>query len=118
TSRTDGSGVFGYAYDDLNDVTSVTTTYTGLPAKVVSYAFNPDGSRSSMSTPAGSFGYSYDAVGRLASIGNPYGESTSWTYLTNGWLWKQTLANGANTTNTFNALGFPTDLINKTASGA
>jgi RHS repeat-associated protein len=71
-----------------------------------------------MSTPAGNFGYSYDGAGRPSSMGNPYGESTTWMYLANGWLWKQALANGATTVYTYNAKGLPTDVLNSDGGGS
>ncbi|MGI8551027.1 MAG: RHS repeat-associated core domain-containing protein, partial [Dehalococcoidia bacterium] len=109
---TDGTGSQSTAYDDLDEPLSVTTTYTGLAAKMISYGYFPDGSRASMGTPAGSFGYGYDLGSRMTTLMNPTSESSSWGYLNNGWLNTQQLGNGALTTYTENARGFTTALQN------
>lgn len=49
----DGSGSHSQAFDDGNLTTSVTTTYTGLPAQTIGYAYYPNASHQSMTTPAG-----------------------------------------------------------------
>ncbi len=100
-------------YDEL---LSATTTYTGLSAKTMSYAYYPNGSRQTMTTPAGTFSYSYDAAGRPASMTNPFSETTGWTYQNNNWLSTQTLANGAVAIYTHNALGQVTELLNQISS--
>jgi RHS repeat-associated protein len=117
SSRADGTGVEGYAFDDLDETTSVTTTYTGLPARTLAYAFYADGSRQSMSTPAGNFTYLYDAAQRLVSLTNPYAETSSWTYRDNDWLLTQTLANQVTSTYTTNAWGSLTDLTTRNSGG-
>ena len=91
----DGTGSQNYAYDDEDNPLSVTTTYTGLPAKAVTYGYWPNGSRQSMTSPvsATSYGYTYDAVGRMTGMTNPYGQAAAWDYLDNGWLFHQTLSN-------------------------
>jgi RHS repeat-associated protein len=116
-SMTDSTGSHGYVFGDLGELKSVSTTYTGLPAQTISYTYNPDGSRHTMATPAGTFTYGYDGGGRASSLTNPYGETTGWTYYVNDWLNTQTLANGAETTHTFNALGQLSGLLNKTGGG-
>jgi RHS repeat-associated protein len=118
SAASDGTGTHSWLYDDLDAVTSATTTYTGLPARTISYGFYADGSRQSMSTPAGSFSYLYDGAQRMVSLTNPFAEVSGWSYLDNDWLWTQTLGNGAYSTNTFNALGQLTALENRTAGGA
>lgn len=77
---------------------SATTTYAGLPAQTISYAYHPDGKRQSMTTPAGTFTYGYDAAGRVTSLTNPSAETSGWTYLDNNWPLTQQLGNGATTT--------------------
>jgi RHS repeat-associated protein len=116
TNRTDGTGSQDYTYDDLNQLLSVTTTYNGLSPQTISYSYYADGSRASMSTPAGTFSYAYDAAGRPASMTNPFSETTSWSYANNNWLLSQTMANSVVTTNTFNALGQATNIENKLGS--
>jgi RHS repeat-associated protein len=117
TGRTDITGTQTYAYGDLDEITSVTTTYTSLPAQTLSYAYFPDGSRSSMTTPVGTFAYTYDGKGRAATVANPYSETTTWTYLNNNWLSTQAMANGHTAVYTYNALGQLTDLLNRLGVG-
>jgi YD repeat-containing protein len=116
-SMTDATGSQSYSYNDLDMLTSRTTTYTGLPAQTISYAYYADGSRQTMTTPAGAFNYSYDAAARPSSLTNPYSETSSWTYFDNNSLHTQTVGNGANTTYSYNALGQLTELVNKTSGG-
>jgi RHS repeat-associated protein len=72
--RSDATGTEDYSYDDNDDVVRVTTTYTGLPPLTISYSYNPDGSRASMSTPAGTYTYTYDLSGRLTDIACPWSD--------------------------------------------
>lgn len=116
SSMTDGTGGHSYSYGNLDELLSTATTYTGLATKTISYAYYPDGTRQTMTTPAGSFNYSYDAAGRPVSMTNPFSETTSWTYQNNDWLSTQTLANGATATQTYNALGQVTRLLNQISS--
>jgi len=59
-SVTDATGTVTYTYDDNDLVMTVTTDYAGtVPSKTISYAYNPDGSRRSMDTPAGTYNYNY-----------------------------------------------------------
>lgn len=111
SGMTDGTGSQRYSYGNLDEVLSATATYSGLSAKTISYAYYPNGSRESMTTPSGTFDYS--AVGRPASITNPFSETTSWTYQNNNWLATQTLANGATANYSYNPLGQVTRLLNK-----
>jgi RHS repeat-associated protein len=110
---TDSTGSHAYTYGHLDELLSVTTTYTGLPAQTVSYTYYPDGSRQEMATPAGAFTYSYDGAGRMTGMTNPHGEATAWAYLDNGWLRTQLLSNGALATYTYNAGGQLTRLLNQ-----
>lgn len=78
TSMSDATGSHGYSYDDLDALTSETTTYTGISGKTLNYGYYNDGSRSSMTGAAGSFAYYYDGAGRMTSVVNPYSETSSW----------------------------------------
>lgn len=104
TSVTDGTGVETTAYDDLDETTSTTTTYTGLPAQTLAYTFFPDGSRHTMTNPAGTWTYAYDGVGRYTSMSSPVGTSYA-AYLDNGWQSQRTLPNGRVTNYGHNAVG-------------
>jgi RHS repeat-associated protein len=114
----DGTGSHSYTYDDLDNLLSDTTSFTGgASGQGISYTFYPNGSEEAMTTPAGTSNYSYDNDGRPSSLTNPFSETSSWTYADNGWLKTQTLGNGAVTTYTLNALGEVSDLVNKTSGG-
>jgi RHS repeat-associated protein len=113
SSMTDSTGSQSYSYGNLDELLSVTTTYTGLSAKTISYQYYLNSSRQSMTTPAGTFSYSYDSAGRPSILTNPFNETTSWTYEDNNWLSTQTLANGAVATYIHNALGQTTELSNQ-----
>jgi RHS repeat-associated protein len=117
-AMTDSAGGHAYVYGDLDELKSVTTTYAGLSAQTISYTYYADGRRQAMTTPAGTFSYGYDGAGRASSLTNPFGETTSWAYYDNNRLNTQTLANGALTTYTFNALGQLSELLNQTGGGA
>lgn len=112
TDVSNGEGTENYQYGSVDQLLSKTTTYTGLSAKTFSYAYNPNGSLNTLTTPAGSFSYVYDGAGRPTSMTNPAAETTAWTYLDNNWLATQTLSNGVVATNTYNALGQRTALVN------
>jgi RHS repeat-associated protein len=116
SGMSDSTGSHSYSYGNLNELLSVTTTYTGLSAKTISYTYYPDGSRESMTTPAGTFDYSYDAAGRAISMINPFGETTNWSYQNNNWPQTQTLDNGATASYTHNSVGQLTRLLNQVGS--
>ena len=96
TQRTDGAGSYSYTYGDLDEITSVTTTYyevnssgvlTGLnlPTQTISYAYNQDGSLrlktiQNSATTFGSFTYSYDDAGRVTMITPPWNSLTNSVY--------------------------------------
>lgn len=103
---TDASGSRTFGYDDLNNTTSLTTTYVGQTALVQSYTYHPDGSRKTMSIPskALTWTYNYDAGGRFTSLVSPAGTS-SVTYFANDWLKTRTYPNGVISTFAYNAMG-------------
>jgi RHS repeat-associated protein len=137
SSLSDGAGTYAYTYDDLDEVTSVTTTYnnvtapgTKLPPQTVSYSYYANGERYTMSLPSfsgetngGAFTYAYDADGRPTSIASPWaGGSYYYTY-GNGAvagpgdrLMKQQIAQ-VTTTYTSDARGQLIDLNNTVAGG-
>jgi len=113
TSVTDGTGVTTYDdYDDVDFPTSVTTTYTGLPAKTIELDYWPNGKLMTMTTPAGSFSYTYDGAGRPAGLTNPFNEAFSWGYYDNNWLETQTTPVSA-TSYAYSQRGFLTNLTNR-----
>ena len=78
--RSDVAGNYAFSYDDLDNLLATATTYVGQNTNSVSYTYNPDGSRSSMTAPAGTYTYHYDDAGRMTSVSFPWGETISYTY--------------------------------------
>ena len=122
----DFSGHTHLDYDDLDTQTEIDTTYTAangspLPTVALTYGFNPDGSRQSMSvqtsTTSYDFTYGYDAAGRPQSLTNPFSETTQWSYLNNNWLAAQQYANGVVCQYAYNRRGFLNDLTHYASSG-
>lgn len=111
TSVQDGTGTTAFDYDDLDLVTSTTTTYTNLPARTIEYEFWPNGSLDTITTPAGDFEYTYDAAGRPTGLTNPFSESFSWDYYNNDWLESQT-SPVSESSYEYNPRGFLTNLAN------
>jgi RHS repeat-associated protein len=116
SGTTDSTGSHSYSYGNLDELLSRSTTYTGLSAKTISYTYYLDGSRESMTTPAGTFNYSFDAAGRPVSMTNPFSETTSWSYYNNNRLQTETLHSGVTGTYTINAMGQVTRLLNQIGS--
>jgi RHS repeat-associated protein len=115
----------GTAYPGYDDDDNLLNVQTGFYAsgsiafsKNISYGYNGDGSKATTITPSGTFSYYYDAVGRPTSETNPFGETTSWSYLNNNWIAGQVLANGAATSYTHNAKALVTQLVNTNGSGS
>lgn len=117
-SMTDGSGSTAWAWGNADELQSVTTTYTGLPARSLVYNYYPDGSRQSMVGPGNMvFSYGYDAAQRLRSLQGPSG-LTQWDYHPNGWLSLQLQANGATTSYGYYQTGTLARLLNQMPGGA
>jgi RHS repeat-associated protein len=115
---TDGTGSRSFSYDDHGSTTRVTTSYTGLSAQSITYAYYPDGSRKSMTLPDGTgFQYSFDAAGRPAGIVNPSNQTWNWNWSDNNLLMSQNDNNTVNVVRTLNARGFQTELTNSLTSG-
>jgi RHS repeat-associated protein len=117
----DGIGTQSYSYDDLNNVTAVTTKYgsgTLPPAQTFTYTFNSNGSRDTlMIQGVGMFKDSYDSVGRMTGLTNPESESSSWSYNDNNTLQSQTLGNQAYTLYQYNQIGDLKELTNYQTKG-
>lgn len=113
TGQTDGAGSHAFTFDDLDKKTTDTVTYTGLSAATLTYGFYPDGSRSSLTLPDGTyFSYLYDAVGNLSQLTNPSGQVWTWQYQNNNWLSQQNANSQVITALSRNARGVITDMSN------
>ncbi len=118
TSRTDSAGSYAWRYDDLGDRTGEDTSYTGISTQTVSFQYWPDGSRKTLTLPAGrAFGYTYDANGRCTGM-SLYNLATgpSFTYYDNGWEASRTMPNGMTAAYTYNAVGRLAGLTNSVNS--
>jgi YD repeat-containing protein len=125
THFSDGTGSAEITYDDGDRVLSITRTYlrpdnTSLPPVTISYTYNQDGSRASMTTPRArsgntysywTFTYGYDNGGNLTSVHCPWpqGFSYSFNYDADDRLIPQRHYK-ATTSYTYNPRGFLTDL--------
>jgi RHS repeat-associated protein len=124
-----------FTYDDDNDILTKTVNYSSsvlaLEGLEISYGYNQDGSRASMTVPtysssgdvAGTFDYSYDDVGRMTGLTNPSGGAFSWSYDNNSWLASQLSKDAAgntmvDTTYTYDPRGDVTDLRNYQSGGS
>jgi YD repeat-containing protein len=77
----DATGTRQYTYDEADNITQVTTQYTGMALPFsVGYAYNTDGSMKSMTTPVGIFNYTYDVMGQVAQIQSPWNPGSSYKY--------------------------------------
>jgi RHS repeat-associated protein len=78
-TRTDPNGVTTtWTYTPLN--MAATVSYSGSSAHSVSYGYDADGSRTSMSDATGSSSYIYDPFGELTSMTNGAGQVTGYGY--------------------------------------
>jgi len=105
----DSAGIRSVSLGDANELISTSTAYTGLSAVVMTYAYNPDGTRTGMTTPAGNFAYQYDGAGRPVQLTKPDGAITHWGRDAGNRLFRQNtnLPSAAQTYQTFqlDALG-------------
>ena len=81
-----GQDVLGW-YGNSQVLRSVTTSYNSVntynstrPAESVAYSYKGDGSLDMLFTPAGPVKYGYDDGGRLNSLRDAQGKTTTWLY--------------------------------------
>ena len=94
SSENNGTATLAYAYDDLDNVTQMTTQYVGLSQSFVqAYVYNPDGSLKNQTlsgfagTPSSfTYGYTYDAAGQLKNVSTPWSDQLTANYYQNGRL--------------------------------
>lgn len=83
TSTTDNAGhVADFGYDDAGQLTSI--THVGDASADVTYAYNADGQRTSMTDATGETTYGYDPLGRLSSVVDGHGDEVAYDHDANG----------------------------------
>ncbi|MBS1712976.1 MAG: hypothetical protein JST30_01430 [Armatimonadetes bacterium] len=118
-----------WTYDDLGNVMQGFRDYGGPsvnpPAVTSDHSYYADGSRSEMeltvnTTSVGTWTYGYDGNGNCTSLHSPADVSStglSVSYYDNGWEQTRTLPNGCYTENTWDNLGLPYSVTNKSSGG-
>ena len=107
TQQTPG-GLASYGYDADHRLTSVTYSHAVsgyAPAANVTYSYDPDGHRVSMTDGTGTSTYSYDPLGRLASSTNGAGAAVSYGYDPDGNLTTLTYPGGQAVTRSYDGAG-------------
>jgi len=109
-----------YAYTSNRQVQSIKYTYSGLTnPQYVEYEYNPDQSISLVrwknnTTTVATWQYGYDGAGRLNSVLNSYGETTTFTYDGEGKLLTEVNHNNTSRVYTYNnQRGWPTSIATK-----
>jgi RHS repeat-associated protein len=92
-----------YTYDPANRLTGI--SYSDGHTHAVSYGYDPDGNRTSMSDASGNSTYTYDPLGRLATETNGAGLEISYGYDLDGNPTGITYPNGQTANDTYNAAG-------------
>ncbi len=114
TSMVDSSGTTTWQYDSSGRLLNLITS-----AGTVHYGYDTHWRRNSLTQPGLSTAtsFTYDGYGRLATLTNPFSETTSWTYdVVSGDLTRQTMANGAYTDYGFDIRGRVSTITHKTST--
>ncbi len=107
-----GQALCSYGYNNANELISETTTVNGQ-VRTVSYMFDQDGNRSSVTYPDGSVvTYGYTGRNQIASV-NSGGIITAYSYDLNGNRIGRSLENGTNTTYAFDNASRLTSITDK-----
>ncbi len=104
-TNSNGVSTLTYTYDNANRALSETQAVSGQPARTVSYTYDADGNRASLTYPGGtSVTYTYDGKNRVTSIsadGPP--PIATYTYDGNNNRLSKTLENGTAATYSYDA---------------
>ncbi|GAB3851099.1 hypothetical protein GCM10028801_00010 [Nocardioides maradonensis] len=92
-----------YGYDKDDELTSV--QYSGYNPPNVTYSYNPDGTRATMTDPTGTTTYSYDNLGRVTSVTNGAGKTVSYSYDLDNRVLNQGYLAAGNVTRGYDAAG-------------
>jgi len=113
----DATGSRAWTYDQLGNVLTAATQYTGVGTQTLTYQYYPDGSLQRLATSFGHFDYRYNPHGQLVSLTNPAGHTSRWGYDAEQRLAKQTLGNHAWTSYAYDAMDRVTRMTNRAPKG-
>lgn len=110
TTIVDQSGTRTYSYYSNRWLEKVTYNLTALgisASQEVGYTYNPDGTVDTLTWKSGgttvqSWSYSYDGAGRVDTVSNSLGESTTYAYDGEGKILTQSNSNGTSEIRTYN----------------
>ena len=95
TSVADPDSTVTNLYDLANRLTSTTASMLSMPARTISYGYDLNGNRTTMTGPQGGLtNYVYDSLNRLTSVRDPSSRTTSFAYDALGRRTSMTHANG------------------------
>ncbi|HXS64559.1 MAG TPA: DUF6531 domain-containing protein [Streptosporangiaceae bacterium] len=104
TTLTDAAGqITHYAFDKDSRLTGL--TYSGGKTPAVSYSYDADSRRISMTDGVGATSYAYDADSRLSSVTDGTGATVSYGYDSAGLLTSATYPNGQSVTHAYDGAG-------------
>ncbi len=110
-----GAGI-NISYDSLNRPEQLVQTLPNGFNYIIKYTYDTRGNRISMTTPQGTIRYGYDALSRITSITNPFGQTVSFTYDALSRRTKMIYPNGTTTTYAYDATGRVTQVMHKRTS--
>jgi RHS repeat-associated protein len=134
TTKTLPEGAVNYSYDAVGNLisvqsyngSSIQTTYDAMnrPSQIIeklpsgfsatiSYTYDLDGNKTSMTTPWGTFSYAYDADNRETSVTNPQGEKFAFTYDADGHRVGLAYPNGISTSYGYDAASQLTQVLHQ-----
>lgn len=117
-SMQDGTGTTSYAYDESNQLTSV--TYGAAGGQTVGYRYDRDGNRAILIYPpnAQPLTYNRDKSGRVSQLVDWASRITSYGYRADGKLASSTQVNGTTLTRTYDMAGRPFGVTHALSTGS
>jgi RHS repeat-associated protein len=106
----------GVTYDALKRPSRVVQILPNGFAYGVDYSYDANGNRKTMKTPQGVFKYDYDALDRVTSVTNPFGQTVAFTYDALSRRKTMIYPNGTVTSYAYDAAGRVTQVSHKRAA--